>query len=71
MDLVLRKKLPIEIVEIIMEFVHKLNMKTTLICIEYSMTWVNYKKFPCYSVSNNFKFLELEQLIYDNDYEPV
>jgi len=69
MDIVLRKKLPLEIVEIIMKMVHRMNMEDVNFQIKYCITWVRYQNELSFITSNNFNYyrlLEIEELNEDS-----
>ena len=67
MDLVLRQKLPMELVEIIMKWVYDLNMRDVLFQVKYCITWVRYHDECSYIVSNNFNYYRLLEIQYTDD----
>lgn len=63
MDYVLRKNLPIELVEIIALKVHKMNMEKVLWQIKHCVVWVRVNNKTTFWVSNNtnyYKILDTE-----------
>ncbi len=53
MDLVLRQRLPLEIVELIMRKVHELNFKPCLDNIKHNLLWIRHEgEYPVYFLFN-------------------
>lgn len=68
--MVLRVRLPIELVEIIMKMVHKMYMRDVLYQLTYCITWIRHEKQLSYIVSNNFNYYRLLEVEYIDDELP-
>lgn len=64
--MVLRKKLPLELVEIIMNMVYNMNMEDVLFQIKYCITWIRYNNELSFITSNNFNYYRLLELNEDS-----
>ena len=70
MDLVLRQRLPIELVEIIMYYVHRMNMIDVKTQIEHCVTWISCENDYSFLISNNINYYQvLEHSLDDDDYK--
>jgi hypothetical protein len=58
MDLVLRERLPLELVEIIMEYVWVLNMKDTHYSIKNNLVWIHAHQSYTFIISENKNYYE-------------
>ncbi len=54
--MVLRKRLPLEVVDIIMKWVHILQMEDIKFQIRYCITWVRYNNELSFITSNNYNY---------------
>lgn len=70
MDIVLRQSiLPMELVEIIMKYVHYMYMRDVKYQLRFCITWVRYNDECSYIVSNNFNYYRLLEVEYIDDEE--
>lgn len=70
MDLVLREHLPLEMVEIIMSYVHRYYMKDIRTQIKHCITWISCENEYSFLISNNINYYQvLELSLDDDDYE--
>jgi len=56
MDLVLRERLPLELVEIIMRYVWEMNMKNIHYIFENNLVWIRAKEGYSYIISENINY---------------
>jgi len=56
MDMVLRERLPLELVEIIMKMVHEMNMRDIHYILKNNLVWIYADKQFSYIISENINY---------------
>ncbi len=56
MDLVLRERLPLELVEIIMRYVWEMNMRDIKYILKNNLVWIRAKEGYSYIISENINY---------------
>jgi len=67
MDRELRKRLPLELVEIIMYYIHRLNMEDILTQIRNCITWISCEDQYSFLISNNVNYYKILELCNSDD----